>query len=280
MTEIATIALPDGDRMPKLGIGTWRMGERAADRDREIASIRLAFDLGVRMIDTAEMYGEGGAERIIGMALGPRRDSVFLVSKVYPQNASRKGVIEACERSLLRLETDRIDLYLLHWRGGYKLAETIEGFETLRAAGKIRHWGVSNFDRSDMEELMSIPGGEAVAVNQVLYNLGRRGIEYDLQPWQQARKIATMAYTPLEPLQRQPHGALQTISRRHGVSPAQVAIAWVLRRPDIAAIPKAVSPEHIKDNRAAVDLVLDASDLAQLDAAFPAPTRQTPLAML
>jgi diketogulonate reductase-like aldo/keto reductase len=280
MTEIATVALPDGDRMPKLGIGTWRMGERAADRDREIASIRLAFDLGVRMIDTAEMYGEGGAERIIGMALGPRRDSVFLVSKVYPQNASRKGVIEACERSLLRLETDRIDLYLLHWRGGYKLAETVEGFETLRAAGKIRHWGVSNFDLSDMQELTSIPGGEAVAVNQVLYNLGRRGIEYDLLPWQRARKIPTMAYTPLEPLQRQPHGALQTISRRHGVSPAQVAIAWALRQPDVAAIPKAVAPEHIKDNRAALELALDASDLAQLDAAFPAPTRQTPLAML
>lgn len=280
MTEFATVALPDGDRMPKLGIGTWRMGERAADRDREIASIRLALDLGVRMIDTAEMYGEGGSERVIGMALGSRRDAVFLVSKVYPQNASRKGVVEACERSLARLETDRIDLYLLHWRGRYKLAETIDGFEALRAAGKIRHWGVSNFDPSDMEELMATPGGGAVATNQVLYNLGRRGIEYDLLPWQKARKVPTMAYTPLEPLQRQPHGVLQTISRRHGVSSAQVALAWVLRRPDVVAIPKAVAPDHIKDNHAALDLVLDADDLAQLDAAFPAPTRALPLAML
>lgn len=280
MTDATTVLLPDGDQMPKLGIGTWRMGERAADRDREIAALRFAVDLGVKMIDTAEMYGEGGAERVIGMALGARRESVFLVSKVYPQNASRKGVVEACERSLGRLETDRIDLYLLHWRGRYPLAETIEGFETLRAAGKIRHWGVSNFGPSDVAELMGAPGGRAVATNQVLYNLGRRGIEFDLLPWQRERDVPTMAYTPLEPLQRQPHGVLQTISRRHGVSPAQVAIAWVLRQPDMVAIPKAVSLEHIRDNRAALDLKLDDDDLAQLDAAFPPPSRATPLAML
>lgn len=280
MNDLTTVPLPDGDQMPKLGVGTWRMGERSGDRDREIAALRLALDLGVEMIDTAEMYGEGGAERVIGMALGARRDSVFLVSKVYPQNASRKGVVEACERSLARLETDRIDLYLLHWRGRNPLAETIEGFEALRAAGKIRHWGVSNFGPSDMAELMGAPGGRAVATNQVLYNLGRRGIEFDLLPWQRERKVPTMAYTPLEPLQRQPHGVLRKISRRHGVSPAQVAIAWVLRMPDVVAIPKAVSADHIRDNRAALDLALDADDLAQLDAAFPPPTRATPLAML
>jgi diketogulonate reductase-like aldo/keto reductase len=280
MTDATTVLLPDGDQMPKLGIGTWRMGERVGDRDREIAALRYALDLGVKLIDTAEMYGEGGAERVIGMALGARRDNVFLVSKVYPQNASRKGVVEACERSLTRLETDRIDLYLLHWRGRYPLVETIEGFEALRAAGKIRHWGVSNFGPSDMAELMGAPGGRAVATNQVLYNLGRRGIEYDLLPWQRERNLPTMAYTPLEPLQRQPHGALQTISRRHGVSPAQVAIAWVLRQPDVVAIPKAVSLAHIRDNRAALDLTLDSDDLAQLDAAFPPPTRATPLAVL
>jgi len=280
MKDATTIPLPDGDQMPKLGIGTWRMGERAGDRDREIGALRHALDLGVKMIDTAEMYGEGGAERVIGMALGARRDSVFLVSKVYPQNASRKGVVEACERSLARLETDQLDLYLLHWRGRYPLAETIEGFETLRAAGKIRHWGVSNFGPSDMAELIGAPGGRAVATNQVLYNLGRRGIEFDLLPWQRQRKVTTMAYTPLEPLQRQPHGVLQTISRRHGVTPAQVALAWVLRQPDVVAIPKAVSLEHVNDNRAALDLTLDADDLAQLDAAFPPPTRAVPLAML
>jgi diketogulonate reductase-like aldo/keto reductase len=188
--------------------------------------------------------------------------------------------VEACDRSLSRLETDRIDLYLLHWRGRYPLAETIEGFEILRASGKIRHWGVSNFGPSDMAELIGAPGGCAVATNQVLYNLGRRGIEFDLLPWQRERKVPTMAYTPLEPLQRQPHGVLQMISDRHGVSPAQVAIAWVLRNPDVIAIPKAVSPHHIRDNRAALDLKLDADDLAQLDAAFPPPARTTPLAML
>jgi diketogulonate reductase-like aldo/keto reductase len=280
MANDTTVRLPNGDIMPKLGIGTWRMGERAADRDREIAALRLAIDLGITLVDTAEMYGEGGAERVIGMALGARRSSVFLVSKLYPQNASAKGVVEACERSLARLETDYIDLYLLHWRGRYPLSETIAGFEALQASGKIRHWGVSNFGPSDMMELMGRPGGEAVATNQVLYNLGRRGVEFDLLPWQRERKVPTMAYTPLEPLQRQPHGALQSISRRHGVSPAQVAIAWVLRFPDVVAIPKAVSPEHIRDNRASLDLVLDSDDLAQLDAAFPAPSRATPLAML
>jgi len=280
MPNPTTVTLPNGDLMPKLGIGTWRMGERAADRDREIAALRYALDQGVTLVDTAEMYGEGGAERVIGMALGGRRDEVFLVSKVYPQNASAKGVVDACERSLARMETDRIDLYLLHWRGRYPLSETVAGFEALRAAGKIRHWGVSNFDLDDMAELMEVPGGAAVAVNQVLYNLGRRGVEFDLLPWQAERKVPTMAYTPLEPLQRQPHGVMQSISRRHGVSPAQVAIAWVLRQSDVAAIPKAVSLDHIRDNRASVDLTLDADDLAQLDAAFPPPTRATPLAML
>jgi diketogulonate reductase-like aldo/keto reductase len=280
MNDLLTVTLPNGDHIPRLGLGTWRLGERASDRDREIAALRLALDLGVKLIDTAEMYGEGGAERIVGMALGARRDMVFLVSKAYPQNASRKGIVEACERSLRRLETDRLDLYLLHWRGRYPLAETIEGFEALRAAGKIRHWGVSNFAPSDMVELTRAPGGAAAATNQVLYNLGRRGIEFDLLPWQRERKLPTMAYTPLEPVRRQPHGALLAIARRHAVSPAQVAIAWVLRHPDIIAIPKAVTPDHIRDNCAALALTLDADDLMQLDTAFPPPSRASPLAIL
>ena len=273
------VTLKSGDKVPVLGLGTWRMGERKSERAAEVAAIRLGLDLGIRLIDTAEMYGDGGAEEMLAEALAGRRDGIFLVSKVYPHNASRKGAIAACERSLKRLKTDRLDLYLLHWRGSVPLAETVEAFETLRKDGKIRQWGVSNLDAGDMDELAGLQDGGSCASNQVLYHLGSRGVEWRLLEQCRKAKVMAMAYSPLGqgPLLRK--AALGKVALRHGVDPAAVALAWVLRQPGVIAIPKAVKPEHVRANMKALDVKLDAEDLAALDAAFPPPKRARPLDM-
>lgn len=277
---IPNLKLPSGETVPRFGLGTWRMGESARARKDEVAALRAGLDLGVTLIDTAEMYGDGVAEEIVAEAVGERRDDIFIVSKVLPGNASRRGTIAACERSLKRLRTDRIDLYLLHWRDGTPLEETIEAFLTLAGMGKIRHWGVSNFDLSDMRELAALPAGEACAANQVLYNLTRRGIEFDLLPWQRERRIPTMAYSPIEQGRMLGHAELKKIAAGRGVSAAQVALAWLLRQPDMIVIPKATSLAHLRDNVAALDLTLTGDDLAALDRAFPPPKRAQPLSML
>jgi diketogulonate reductase-like aldo/keto reductase len=274
------VTLPSGVKVPALGLGTWHMGENRRRRAAESAALSLGLDLGMTLIDTAEMYGEGGAEKVVANAIAGRRDRVFLVSKVYPHNASRKGVVAACERSLKRLATDRIDLYLLHWRGAEPLAETVAGFEALAAAGKIRHWGVSNFDADDMAELARLPAGGRVATNQVLYNLGRRGIEWDLLPWCRARRVPIMAYSPLDQGAILRKRALKSVAARHDATPAQVALAWLLRQDDVMVIPKASDLEHVRANRGALDLVLSKADLAELDAAFPPPGRRRPLEMV
>lgn len=269
-----------GAPVPVIGQGTWRMGEDAARRRAEVAALRLGIDLGLSLIDTAEMYGEGGAEVVVGEAIAGLRDSVFLVSKVYPHNASRQGVAAACERSLQRLKSDCIDLYLLHWRGQYPLAETVEAFERLREQGKIKRWGVSNFDLDDLQELAEL-GAEGCATNQVLYNPGARGIEFDLLPWQQRQGLPLMAYCPLgqsEQLLRSP--ALRQVAEAHGVTPAQVALAWLLRQPGVIAIPKAVDPVHLRLNAEAASLQLNTEDLATIDAAYPAPTGKRYLQMV
>jgi diketogulonate reductase-like aldo/keto reductase len=276
----ATLALPTGEAIPRLGLGTWRMGEDRRRREAEVAALRLGLDLGLGLIDTAEMYGSGGAEAVVAEAIAGRRDGVFLVSKVLPQNASRRGTIAACEASLKRLATDRIDLYLLHWRGGPALSETLAGFLALQEAGKIRHWGVSNFDAGDMEELDRLPGGGAVASNQVLYNLSRRGIEHDLVPWCRKRRVPIMAYSPVEQGRLLGHQALAQIARRHDATPAGVALAWLLAQPGVMAIPKATELAHVRDNRAALDLRLTPEDVAELDRAFPAPRGPTALEIL
>jgi diketogulonate reductase-like aldo/keto reductase len=279
-TSVRTVTLPSGEKVPALGQGTWRMGEDRSRRAEEADALRLGFDLGLTLIDTAEMYGEGGAEEVVAEAVAGRRDHVFIVSKVYPHNASRRGVIAACERSLKRLKTDRIDLYLLHWRGSEPLAETVGGFETLRQAGKIRHWGVSNFDTDDMKELYALTGGDTCTANQVLYNLRHRGIEHDLLPWQARRKLPTMAYSPLEIGNLASAAALGRVAARHGLTTRQAALAWVLRKRDVIAIPKASDPEHVRQNRAALDIALTPEDLAELDKLSPPPTRKAPLAMI
>ena len=272
--------------LPILGQGTWNMGEDPSARAAEVAALRLGLDLGMTLIDTAEMYGEGGAEEVVGEAIAGRRDEVYLVSKVYPHNASRAGVRAACERSLRRLGTDCLDLYLLHWRGNVPLAETLEAFERLRDEGKILAWGVSNFDTDDMREAAALPQGRDIAANQVLYNLARRGIEWDLLPWCRERGIPVMAYSPLESARSDQRALLARpqlceVARRHGVTPAQVALAWLLRQDGVVTIPKAVQPAHVRANRAALDLApqLTADDLALLDAGFPPPGRRSPLAM-
>lgn len=276
-----TVQLPDGTAVPALGQGTWRIGEGDRSRRDEADALRLGISLGMTLIDTAEMYGDGSSEEVVGDAIAGQRDGVFVVSKVYPQNASRRGVPAACERSLRRMRTDHIDLYLLHWRGSVPLAETVDAFEALRRAGKIRHWGVSNLDTDDMEELLSVTGGAACAVNQVLYSPEYRGIEFDLLPWQQTHGIPAMAYSPVGQGGRLlANPALRAIAARHGMTTAQVAIAWSLRRPGVISIPKAGNPAHVRQNAAAADLVLTEADLAQIDAAFPPPRRKTGLAML
>ncbi len=277
---VRTTELPSGERVPVLGQGTWRFAEGLRPREEEIAALRLGLDLGMTLIDTAEMYGNGAAEELIGEAIKGRRDEVFLVSKVLPQNATRSGTVAACERSLRRLGTDRLDLYLLHWRGDPDLEETLEGFTALVGAGKIRHWGVSNFDVSDMKELIGLPGGSAVATNQVLYNPSRRGIEYELLPLCRNLKLPIMAYSPIEQGRMLRHAALHRVAARHRATPAQVVLAWVLRQEGMVAIPKAADPEHVRENRAVLDLRLGKLDLAELDRAFPAPTEPIPLEML
>jgi diketogulonate reductase-like aldo/keto reductase len=277
-----TVRLPSGDEVSAIGQGTWYMGDRKPEAAREVAALRLGIDLGMTLIDTAEMYADGGAERIVAQAVEGRRDDVFIVSKVYPHNASRAGVPAACERSLKRLNTDRIDLYLLHWRGGHPLAETVAAFEALRAAGKIRNWGVSNLDVSDMESVAQAPGGGNCAANQVLYHPNSRGIEYDLLPWCLKRGVAVMAYSPLghttSRLLRSP--ALVAVAARHGVTPAQVALAWGLRFPNVISIPKASDAGHVRENAAAVDIKLTAEDLAEIDAAHRPPRGKTALDLL
>ena len=277
---LPTVTLRSGERVPALGQGTWHMGEdrrRAAD---EAAAVRLGIELGMTLIDTAEMYGSGGSEEMIARAIEGVRDELFIVSKVYPHNASRSGVVAACERSLARLRTDRIDLYLLHWRGSIPLAETLEGFEQLQRDGKIRHHGVSNFDRADMAEWVALKGGENVATDQVLYNLSRRGPEWDLVPWCREHGVAIMAYTPLGQGSLLRDRTLAEIARRRDATPAQVALAWLLRQEGTIVIPKAARLEHVRENRGALDVVLTEEDLAALDRAFPPPKDRSALGML
>jgi diketogulonate reductase-like aldo/keto reductase len=275
-----TIELRSGQRMPVLGQGTWGFGERNRGRAEAVAALRHGIDRGMTLIDTAEMYGEGGAEEIVGEAIAGRRDEIFLVSKVYPHNASRKGAIAACERSLKRLTTDRIDVYLLHWRGGEKLADTIAAFETLQRDGKIGSYGVSNFDTDDMEELWRVPGGAAATTNQVLYNLTRRGVEFDLLPWCRAKDVPIMAYSPIEQARMLGHAGLRRLAEKRGVTPAQLALAWLLHQDGVVVIPKAGRIKHIDENAAALDINLTAEDLAALDREFPPPNAKRPLAML
>jgi diketogulonate reductase-like aldo/keto reductase len=275
------IALPDGTTVPAIGQGTWYMGEGGGSARAEADALRLGIDLGLTLIDTAEMYADGGAEEVVGQAIAGRREQVFLVSKVYPHNASRSGVPAACARSLKRLGTDVIDLYLLHWRGGVPLAETVAAFEALRAEGKIRHWGVSNLDPADMRELLGVKDGAACAVNQVLYNPEHRGIEFDLLPWQAQRGMPLMAYSPVGQGGRLlKHPALAAVAKRHGATPAQIALAWGLRHPHVISIPKAADPAHVRQNAAAAQIALTPQDLAEIDAAYPPPKRATRLAML
>lgn len=266
-----------GVNVPVIGQGTWRMGEDGSRRKEEVAALRLGIELGMTLIDSAEMYAEGGAEEIVGAAIAGQRDQVFLVSKVYPHNASRRGIPQACERSLQRLGTDYIDLYLLHWRGQYPLEETVEAFERLREQGKIGRWGVSNFDVDDLQELDS----PACATNQVLYNLEERGVEFDLLPWQQRQQLPLMAYCPIgQGGELLAHPALKRIAAHRGVTPAQVALAWILRQDAVIAIPKAVKPEHVRLNAEAAQLHLEPGDLEALDQAFRAPQRKQRLAMV
>lgn len=274
------VKLPSGEEIPALGMGTWNMGEQRAVRAEEVASLQRGVDLGMRLIDTAEMYGEGAAESLIGEAIAGRRDEVFLVSKVYPHNASLRGTVAACERSLMRLRTGCIDLYLLHWRGGMPLAETIQAFERLQQAGKIRHWGVSNLDMDDMAELSAAPGGKHVATNQVLYNLTRRGIECDLLPSCAERQLPVMAYSPIEQGRLLRNRQLADLAADLGMTAAQLALAWVLSRPGVVAIPKAARRSHVEDNAAVLGKVLAQDVLQRLDQIFPPPSRAMPLEML
>jgi diketogulonate reductase-like aldo/keto reductase len=277
---VRSTTLSQGEAVPALGQGTWGMAEGKHSRDEEITALRTGLDLGMTLIDTAEMYADGGAEELVGEAIHGRRSEVFVVSKVLPQNASQSGTIAACERSLRRLKTKWIDLYLLHWRGPIPLEETIQAFDELVQLGKIRYWGVSNFDVSDIKGLFSLNSGTSVATDQVLYNLTRRGIEYDLLPWCLERKIPVMAYSPVEQGRVLAHPELLRIAKQHNAKPAQIALAWVLRQDKVIAIPRAGIPTHVRENRKALDVRLTEADLTKLDRAFPPPTRKQPLAVL
>jgi diketogulonate reductase-like aldo/keto reductase len=279
-TTIPKTQLPSGEAVPILGQGTWRMGEDPRKRKQELAALQLGLDLEMSLIDTAEMYGEGRAEELIAEAISGRRDEVFLVSKFYPQNATRKRMIAACERSLKRLQTDCIDLYLLHWRGTVPLHETLAGFDELLRAGKIRHWGVSNFDLDDIEELVSLPMGSTLATDQVLYNLSRRGIEWNLLPWCRERTVPIMAYAPVEEGRLLNNVSLKSIASRYDATPAQIALAWLLRQEGIIAIPKASRPEHVRENRQALQVRLADEDLKELDLMFPPPKGPRGLEMI
>lgn len=277
---IRTTTLPSGEAVQVLGQGTWKMGEDSRRRANEVNALKLGLDLGLTLIDTAEMYASGGAEEVVAEAIAGRRAEVFVVSKVLPSNASRAGVQRACENSLKRLRTDRIDLYLLHWPGSVPLVETVEAFEALKKAGKIRHWGVSNFDTEDMEDLAGLPDGGNVQTNQVLYNLVRRGLEFDLAPWSRKRGIPLMAYSPVEQGALARNARLDAVAVRHNATPAQIALAWVMHQDGVIAIPKASSQEHVRQNFAALDIKLTGEDLADLDRAFPPPTRKRGLEMI
>ncbi|TPJ16714.1 aldo/keto reductase [Mesorhizobium sp. B2-7-3] len=279
-TTTRTTKLPSGEAVQVLGQGTWKMGEDARRRAGEVNALKLGLDLGMTLTDTAEMYASGGAEEVVAEAIAGRREELFLVSKVLPSNASRTGVPAACEKSLKRLRTDRIDLYLLHWPGSVPLAETVDAFEALKKAGKIRHWGVSNFDTDEMEELTGLRSGGNVQTNQVLYNLIRRGPEFDLAPWSRQRGIPLMAYSPVEQGALARNARLEAIATRHNATPAQIALAWVMHQDGVIAIPKASSQEHVRQNFAALDIKLTADDLADLDRAFPPPTRKRGLEMI
>jgi diketogulonate reductase-like aldo/keto reductase len=274
-----TIALPDGTTVPALGQGTWMMAEDADRHADEIAALRTGIDLGMTLIDTAEMYADGESERLVGEAITGRRESVFLVSKAYPQNASRTRLPQACEASLRRLGTDRLDLYLLHWRGSVPFAETVEAMERLVEAGKILRWGVSNLDTDDMEELIAA-GGRACATDQILYNLTRRGPEHDLLPWLATHTIPVMAYSPVEQGRLVADAELSSLAADLGATPAQVALAWLLAQDNVIAIPKAGRSAHVHDNRAAADLTLAPDTLARLDGLYPRPRGRVPLEML
>jgi len=266
--------------MPRLGLGTWHMGESRKARADEVRAIRAGLDLGMTLVDSAEMYGEGGAEEVVGEAIRGRRGEVFVVSKFYPHNASRKKLRAACDASLARLGIERIDCYLYHWRGSVPLEETVPALNELVAAGKIASWGVSNFDVDDLEEVIAIPGGDRVSANQVLYHLGERGVEFALLPWCARRGIEVMAYSPLAEGRLARDATLDRIARRIGATASEVALAWVLRDPNVVAIPKASRETHLRSNRRARELVLDAATLAELDRAFPPPRRKTALAMI
>ncbi|TPN58036.1 aldo/keto reductase [Mesorhizobium sp. B1-1-4] len=279
-SSVRTTTLPCGEAIPVLGQGTWKIGEDSRRRAEEVNALKLGLDLGVKLIDTAEMYASGGAEEVVAEAIAGQRAEVFLVSKVLPSNASRAGVQRACENSLKRLATDRIDLYLLHWPGSVPLAETVEAFEALKKAGKIRHWGVSNFDTGEMEELVGLPDGGNVQTNQVLYNLVRRGLEFDLAPWSRKRGIPLMAYSPVEQGALARNASLDAVADRHGATAAQIALAWVMHQDGVIAIPKASSQDHVHQNVAALDIELTGEDLADLDRAFPPPSRKRGLEMI
>ena len=274
-----TIKLISQQEIPILGQGTWRMGEKASQQQAEIDALRLGMDLGMTLIDTAEMYGEGGAEKIVGTAIAGRREEVYLVSKFYPYNASYKGLIAACDRSLSRLKTDRLDLYLLHWRGSVPLSETLMGLQHLKQVGKIIDYGVSNFDTADMQEAETLPGGKAIVTNQVLYNLMRRGIEWDLLPWCKKRNIPIMAYSPVEQRAFTNDSKLDKIADRHNATSTQIALSWLLHQDNVISIPKAVNPNHVRENRAALDIELTKEDLQSLDSLFQPPSRKMSLAM-
>lgn len=274
------VTLPKGDTIPALGQGTWQIAENSSKRSSEIEALRLGVELGMTLVDTAEMYGEGASEKLIGEALSSERDKLFLVSKVYPHNAGRKDLIQACERSLRCLNTDHLDMYLLHWRGGVPLDETVAGFEELRRNGKIRHWGVSNFDTDDMKELFDIADGKNCATNQILYNVTRRGPEFDLIPWMNKHRMPLMAYSPIEQGRLPSSGALEAIARRHEASVFQIALAWLLQKPNVIAIPKASSPNHVRDNHKALEIRLSPGDLREIDAEFPPPESKEPLEMI
>jgi diketogulonate reductase-like aldo/keto reductase len=275
-----TVALPSGGLVPAFGMGTWQMGENLGTRAEEIKTLRLGLELGASLIDTAEMYGEGRTEELIGEAIEGLRDQAFLVSKVYPHNASRRGAVAACERSLQRLRTDRLDLYLLHWRGSVPLEETMEAFMVLQQEGKISSYGVSNFDLSDMEELWTSLGGSLVTTNQVLYNLARRGIEWNLLPWLRTKGVPIMAYSPIEQARLTSHRDLSTFARQSGMTPAQAALAWLLASDDIIVIPKTASRRRLRENIRAVDQKLTKEQLEELDRLFPPPTHRHRLEML
>jgi len=275
-----TVQLPSGDRVSAFGLGTWRMGENLGKRNDEIDALRIGLDLGATLIDTAEMYGDGKAEELVGEAIEGRRDEAFLVSKVYPHNASLRGAVAACDRSLRRLKTDRIDLYLLHWRGGIPLAETMQAFLSLQKAGKIRHYGVSNLDLADMEELWGTPGGRAVATDQLLYNLTRRGIEWDLHPWLREHRIPIMAYSPIEQGKLVHHPGLAKFASEHSMTTSQAALAWLLAHDDVIVIPKTSNQERLKEDIRALDYRLNRLELAELDLLFPPPSGPISLEML